>query len=78
MSEKNEKRIYRTPWNQFPDVIVQTTASKLKSLPEYENAKHFDAELGLGILQSNVVSHTGADAETRILGQPVCIGKFMC
>jgi hypoxanthine phosphoribosyltransferase len=126
MSEENEERIFRTPWNQFPDVIVQTTVSKLKSLPEYDNAKrgngeaafaaigkiikpekvpfsfdavvpvaqfdrdfpnalpfayaiqlakHFDADLGLGILQSNVVSHTGADAETRILGQPVYIGR---
>jgi hypoxanthine phosphoribosyltransferase len=30
----------------------------------------------LGILQAKVVSHTDADAETRILGQPVYMGKL--
>jgi hypoxanthine phosphoribosyltransferase len=39
-------------------------------------AKHFEADLELEILQANVVSHTAADAETRILGQPVYIGKL--
>jgi hypoxanthine phosphoribosyltransferase len=39
-------------------------------------AKHFEAHLELGILQANVVSHTDADAETRILGQPVYMGKL--
>ena len=39
-------------------------------------AKHFDVNLDLGILQANVVSHTAADAETRILGQPVYMGKL--
>jgi hypothetical protein len=38
--------------------------------------KHFKAHLELGILQANVVSHTDADAETRILGQPVYMGKL--
>lgn len=39
-------------------------------------AKHFETDLELEILQANVVSHTTADAETRILGQPVYIGKL--
>ena len=39
-------------------------------------AKHFDADLEFEILQANVVSHTAANAETRILGQPVYMGKL--
>ena len=39
-------------------------------------AKHFDAYLEIGVRQVNVVSHTFADAQTRILGQPVFIGKI--
>ena len=115
-------RVYRSPWGDFPDVVIQTTVNKLRSRPAYDAAKrgggeaafevirelikpekisfqfdtvvpvmqfdraypnalpigyaialtkHFEANLELGILQANVVSHTDADAETRILGQPV-------
>jgi hypothetical protein len=117
--------IFRSPWNGFPDVAVQTTVAKLKSHPDYDAAKHGDqdaalrviaqvfkpgkvtdscdlivpvlqldqgkqnmlavayavrlakeigAEVFLGICQSNQVSHTGADAITRILGQPTFVG----
>ena len=38
-------------------------------------AKHFDATLELGIRQINVVSHTFADAQTRIIGRPMFLGK---
>ena len=39
-------------------------------------ARHFDAYLETGVLQLNVVSHTFADAQTRILGQPIFMGKI--
>ena len=39
-------------------------------------AKHFDAYLETGVRQVNVVSHTFADAQTRILGQPMFMGKI--
>ena len=119
--------IFRTPWNAFPDVAVQTTVGKLKSHPDYDAAKAGDqdaalrvidrvfkpgkvtdscdlivpvlqldqgkqnmlavayalrlsrelgAEVFLGISQSNQVSHTGADAITRILGQPTFLGDI--
>ena len=119
--------VYRSPWRDFPDVVIQTTVHKLRSRPAYEQAKrgggeaafevikelvkpdkirfafdcvvpvmqfdraypnalpigyaialakHFKAHLDLGILQTNVVSHTDTDAETRILGQPVYMGKL--
>jgi hypothetical protein len=122
-----EFRVHRSPWRDFPDVVVQTTVSKLRSRAAYDKAKqgvgeaafeviqglfkpekiqfdfdtvvpvmqfdraypnalpiayaialakHFEADLELEILQANVVSHTAADAETRILGQPVYIGKL--
>jgi hypothetical protein len=31
--------IFRTPWNGFPDVTVQTTVPKLKAHPDYAAAK---------------------------------------
>ena len=119
--------IFRSPWNAFPDVAVQTTVAKLKAHPDYDAAKHGDqdaalrviaqvfkpgkvtdscdlivpvlqldagrqnmlaaayalrlgrelgAEVFLGISQSNQVSHTGADATTRILGQPTFLGQI--
>jgi hypothetical protein len=119
--------VYRSPWRDFPDVIIQTTVHKLRSRPAYDQAKggvgdaafeviqeqikpekipfgfdtvipvmqfdrnkpnalpigyaialakHFEADLELGILQANVVSHTDADAQTRILGQPTYMGKL--
>jgi hypoxanthine phosphoribosyltransferase len=119
--------VHRSPWRDFPDVVIQTTVHKLRSRPAYEQskrgagqaafevvqqlvklekipfafdtvvpvmqfdrdkpnalplvyaaalAKHFDAYLETGIHQINVVSHTFADAQTRILGQPMFIGKI--
>ena len=119
--------IFRSPWNGFPDVAVQTTVAKLKSHPDYDAAKLGDqdaalrviaqvfkpgkvtdscdlivpvlqldagkqnmlaiayalrlgrelgAEVFLAICQSNQVSHTGADATTRILGQPTFVGQI--
>ncbi len=38
--------------------------------------KEIGAEVFLGICQSNQVSHTGADAVTRILGQPTFVGQI--
>ena len=119
--------IFRSPWNAFRDIAVQTTVAKLKSHPDYAAAKSGDqdaalrvieqifkpgkvtdpsdlivpvlqldagrqnmlavayalrlgrelgAEVFLGICQSNQVSHTGADAITRILGQPTFLGQI--
>jgi hypothetical protein len=119
--------VYRSPWQDFPDVVIQTTVHKLRSRPAYDQAKrgvgeaafkvvqelikpekipfafdmivpvmqfdrdkpnalplvyatalakHFDAYLEIGVRQANVVSHTFADAQTRILGQPMFIGKI--
>jgi hypothetical protein len=39
-------------------------------------AKELRAEVFLDICQSNEVSHTGADAVTRILGQPTFVGQI--
>ena len=39
-------------------------------------AKEIGAQVFLGICQSNQVSHTGADAVTRILGQPTFVGQI--
>jgi len=119
--------VYRLPWRDFPDVVIQTTVHKLRSRPAYEQAKrgagqaafevlqelikpekipfvfdtvvpvmqfdrdkpnalpivyaasiakHFEAYLETGVRQVNVVSHTFADAQTRILGQPMFMGKI--
>ena len=38
--------------------------------------RELGAEVFLGICQSNQVSHTGADAVTRILGQPTFVGQI--
>jgi hypothetical protein len=122
-----ELRVYRSPWRDFPDVVVQTTIAKLKAHPDYPNAKAGDPESGIrvvsdllkpgkvtfkidaivpvlqldankrnsipisyaallatelkvpvsaNVLQINQVSHTGADAASRILGQPIFDGKI--
>ena len=59
--------------------VMQFDRDKPNALPlVYATAlaKHFDAFLETGIHQINVVSHTFADAQTRILGQPMFIGKI--
>src|ERR1700730_15070791 len=122
-----ELRVYRSPWRDFPDVVVQTTIAKLKAHSDYPNAKAGDPESGIRVvsdllkpakvtftidaivpvlqldankrnsipisyasllatelqvpvspnfLQINQVSHTGADAASRILGQPIFDGKI--
>jgi len=119
--------VCRSPWRNFPDVVIQTTVHKVRSRPAYEQAKrgagqaafevvqelvkpekipfvfdtvvpvmqfdrdkpnalplvyatalakHFEAYLETGVRQVNVVSHTFADAQTRILGQPIFMGKI--
>ena len=118
-------RIYRSPWEDFPDVVVQTTVARLQAQPSYRAAKQGDHEAarealgplikpdkvpwgfdavvpvaqldrdhqnalpfvyayaladhrGAAVLtavkQDNVVSHTGADARTRVLAQPTFKG----
>jgi len=50
---------------------MQFDRDKPKALPivyAAALAKHFDAYLETGVRQINVVSHTFADAQTRILG----------
>jgi hypothetical protein len=117
--------VYRSPWGDFPDVIVQTNVTKLQSHPGYRAAKGGDmvaafqasgkcletlkSSVGTGeivavaqfdrdknnalpiayaillgremgipvnstVVQENIVSHTGADAPTRVLGQPIFDG----
>jgi hypothetical protein len=34
-----ELRVHRSPWGDFPDVIVQTTVNKLRSRAAYDKAK---------------------------------------
>ena len=119
--------IFRSAWDAFPDIAIQTTVAKLKAHPDYDVAKSGDqdaalrviaqvfkpgkitgscdlivpvlqldqgkqnmlaiayalrlgreigAEVLLGICQSNQVSHTRADAITRILGQPTFLGHI--
>jgi len=42
--------IFRSPWNGFPDVAVQTTVAKLKSHPDYDAAKHGDQDAALRVI----------------------------
>ena len=42
--------IFRTPWNAFPDVAVQTTVGKLKSHPDYDAAKAGDQDAALRVI----------------------------
>ena len=50
MSAHHEQRIYRTAWTGFPDVIVQTTVNKLRSLPSYESAKRGNGEAAFEVI----------------------------
>ena len=45
-----ELRVYRLPWGDFPDVIVQTTIAKLKAHPDYPNAKAGNPESGIRVV----------------------------
>jgi adenine/guanine phosphoribosyltransferase-like PRPP-binding protein len=122
-----ELRVYRSPWRDFPDVIIQTNMTKLQAHPAYRAAKEGDMvaafrvvesvrkpsklrweadeivavaqfdrdkknalpiayaillgrEIGVPVnrtvIQENIVSHTGANAPTRILGQPIFDGSI--
>jgi hypothetical protein len=127
-----ELRVHRSPWRDFPDVIIQTNMTKLKGHPAYRAAKEGDLDAALQVVESvckpskipwavdeivavaqidrdkknalpiayalqlgdemgvpvnntvvqeNIVSHTGADAPTRVLGQPIfngTIGERKC
>jgi hypothetical protein len=42
--------IFRSPWNGFPDVAVQTTVAKLKSHPDYRAAKSGDQDAALRVI----------------------------
>jgi hypothetical protein len=42
--------IFRTPWNAFPDITVQTTVGKLKSHPDYHAAKAGDQDAALRVI----------------------------
>jgi hypothetical protein len=119
-------RIYRSPWEDFPDAIVQTTVARMQAQPAYGAAKRGDhaaarealrplvkpdkvpwpfdavvpvtqfdrdhqnalpgvyahflaAHRGAAVLtsvyQDKVVSHTGADARSRLLAQPTFGGE---
>jgi hypothetical protein len=59
--------------------IMQFDRDKPNALPivyAAALAKHFDAYLETGVRQVNIVSHTVAGAQTRILGQPMFIGAI--
>lgn len=59
--------------------VMQFDRDKPNALPlVYATAlaKHFNAYLEIGVRQVNVVSHTFADAQARILGQPIFMGKI--
>jgi hypothetical protein len=45
-----ELRVHRSPWRDFPDVVVQTTIAKLKAHPEYPNAKAGNPEAGIRVV----------------------------
>ena len=42
--------IFRTPWNAFPDITVETTVAKLKAHPDYDAAKHGDQDAALRVI----------------------------
>src|SRR6266481_1465148 len=75
-------RRFRLDHEQVLDFIVpvlQLDAGKQNMLAvayAVRLAKEIGAQVFLGICQSNQVSHTGADAVTRILGQPTFVGQI--
>ena len=42
--------IFRTSWNAFPDITVQTTVAKLESLSSYDDAKSGDQDAALRVI----------------------------
>ena len=43
--------VYRSPWRDFPDVVIQTTVHKLRSRPAYEQAKRGAGPAGFEVVQ---------------------------
>jgi hypothetical protein len=46
-----ELRVYRSPWDDFPDVVIQTTVSKLRSRPAYDAAKRGGGEAAFEVIK---------------------------
>ena len=46
-----ELRVHRSPWRDFPDVIVQTTVNKLRSRAAYDQAKRGLGEAAFEVIQ---------------------------
>ena len=44
-------RIYRSPWEDFPDVVVQTTVARMQAQPGYGAAKRGDPEAAFEALR---------------------------
>jgi hypothetical protein len=42
--------IFRSAWNDFPDVLVQTTVTKLTTHPKYREAKQGDPTAAVEML----------------------------
>ena len=42
---------YRSPWRDFPDVVIQTTVHKLRSRPAYDQAKRGVGEAAFKVVQ---------------------------
>jgi hypothetical protein len=43
--------VYRSPWHDFPDVVIQTTVHKLRSRPAYDEAKRGVGEAAFEVVQ---------------------------
>jgi hypothetical protein len=43
--------VYRSPWRNFPDVIIQTTVTKLRSRPGYDQAKRGAGEAAFEVVR---------------------------
>jgi hypothetical protein len=43
-------RIFRSPWGDFPDVVVQTTVARMQSQPAYRAAKQGNTEAAREVL----------------------------
>jgi hypothetical protein len=46
-----EFRVHRSPWGDFPDVIVQTTVNKLRSRAAYGRGKQGVGEAAFEVIQ---------------------------
>jgi hypothetical protein len=43
--------VYRSPWGDFPDVVIQTTVNKLRSRPAYDAAKRGGGEAAFEVIR---------------------------